>query len=595
MKKLLCVFALATLWTGFQVYALEGADTPFTPNIEIMPLEQVRDGMVGEAWTVIRGQDIVSFPVTVLSILPSEEVPRHLVLIRAEGPVIEKTGGIAAGMSGSPVFIDGKLLGAIGYGWNFSEHDRGLVTPIGDMMDVWSWADRIPDLPGPAPWEKTGKSSEPSAEPAETETKKMRAAPILISGLSTRAAENIGKNLDVPYQVLPPTGHLQNLPVKMNAGLRPGSAVSALVAWGDVLVSATGTLTALSDDGRFLAFAHPFMSRGAVSFPLAEAWVHDVIPSLQAPFKIGTPLSIVGTITQDRPQGIAGQLERFAPTVDVSVILKDVDSAREETKRFHMVYDPFLVSDIFPDLVLGLVDNTWGQKREGTARIAFEVEGGGLVSGWQRTNMFYSDKDIAKDMLRETRDLVKAVTLNPFREIIPLGLHIEAEVTQKPRVLLIEDVSVPESPLKPGDTFEVKVTLQPYREKAEKRTFTLTVPDDAQGLCEIVVRGGGIDEPVQESLLEGRRAIKSLESLLTEINAMERNNEVIVELNCDAGPRPPWETPSEDRDYRLLSEIKKDKMEKGIMRVFQSNYYVDGLLRRDIQVVTDQTAKKEAF
>jgi hypothetical protein len=337
------------------------------------------------------------------------------------------------------------------------------------------------------------------------------------------------------------------------------------------------------------------MSRGAVSFPLAEAWVHDVIPSLQAPFKIGTPLSIVGTITQDRPQGIAGQIGRFAPTVDVSVKLKDVDAAREETKRFHMVYDPYLVSDIFPDLIMGLVDNTWGQKREGTARIAFEVEGGGLVSGWQRTNMFYSEKDIAKDMLRETSDLVKAVTLNPFREIIPLGLHIEAEVTHRPRVLLIEDISVPENPLKPGDTFEVKVTLQPYREKAEERTFTLTVPDDTQGLCEVVVRGGGINEPVQESLLEGRRTIKSLEGLLEEINAMERNNEVIVELKCDGGPKPPWETQPEERDYRLLSEIKKDKMEKGIMRVFQSNYYVDGLLRRDIQVVADQAAKKEAL
>jgi len=594
MKRFLCVFALAALWTVFQPHTMEGA-APFTPNVEIMPLDQVREGMTGKALTVIRGQQIVSFPVTVLSILPSEETPRHLVLIRAEGPIIEKTGGIAAGMSGSPVFIDGKLLGAIGYGWNFSEHDRGLVTPIGDMMDVWTWPDRISDLPGLALPEEKNSSDLPGVSPG-TEKKKMRTAPVLISGLSARAAENIGKNLERPYQVLPPSsGHLRNLPVKMDAGLRPGSAVSALVAWGDVLVSATGTLTALSDDGRFLAFAHPFMSRGAVSFPLAEAWVHDVIPSLEAPFKIGTPLSIVGTITQDRPQGIAGQLGRFAPTVDVSVTLKDVDAAREETKRFHMVYDPYLVSDIFPDLVMGLVDNTWGQKREGTARIAFEVEGGGLVSGWQRTNMFYSEKDITKDMLRETRELVKAITLNPFREISPLGLHIEAEVTHRPRVLLIEDVSVPEGPFKPGDTFEVKVALQPYREKAEERTFTLTVPDDAQGLCEVVVRGGGIDEPVQESLLEGRRTIKSLKGLLKEIDAMERNNEVVVELNCDAGPRRPWETPPANRDYRLLSEIKKDKMEKGIMRVFQSNYYVDGLLRRDIQVVVDQTEKKEAL
>ncbi len=594
MKKFVFVFALAVLLSGFQAHSIEGTGARFTPNVEIMPLEQVKEGMTGKAYTVVRGREIVSFPVTVLSVLPSEETPRHLLLIRAEGPVIEETGGIAAGMSGSPVFINGKLVGAIGYGWNFSEHDRGLVTPIEDMVDVWNWPDRVPDLQNLTLPEK-GESPGQPAESPETEKKAARTAPVLISGLSSRAAENVGEILEGPYRIIPSSGNLQNLPVELNARLRPGSAVSALVAWGDVLVSATGTLTASSDDGRFLAFAHPFMNRGSVSFPLAKAWVHDVIPSLQAPFKIGTPMSIVGIVTQDRPQGIAGQLGKFAPTVDVSVILKDVDATMEKNKGFHMVYDPYLVSHIFPDLVMGLVDNTWGQKREGTARITFEVEGGELVSGWQRTNMFYSEKDITKDMLRETSDLVKTVMLNPFREISPLGLHIEVEMTQKPRVLLIEDVSVPEEPLNPGDTFEVKVTLKPYREKAEEKTFTLTMPDDAQGLCEVVVRGGGIDEPVQESLLEGRRSIKNLEGLLQEIDAMERNNEVVVELNCDASPRPPWEAPPEDRDYRLLSEIKKDKMEKGIMRVFQSNYYVDGLLRRDVHVTVEPSAQKEAF
>jgi hypothetical protein len=587
MKKNLCIVILAAVLTGLGPPVMEGSGERFTPNVEIMPLDRIDPGMRGKAYTVVKGKKVISFPITVLSILPSEETPEHLILIRAEGPVIEETGGIAAGMSGSPVFIDGKLVGAIGYGWNFSEHDRGLVTPIEDMMDLWNWPDKVPDLKAIALPEKNSSTDAEETEPADP-----RSAPMLISGLSSRAAEVVGKSLESPYRVLPSAGHLQNLPVNTDIDLQPGSAVSALVAWGDVLVSATGTVTALSDDGKFIAFAHPFMSRGNVSFPLAEAWVHDVIPSLQAPFKIGSPRAIIGIVTQDRPQGIGGQIGKFAPTVDVSVTLKDVDAAREKTKRFHMVYDPYLVAEIFPDLVMGLVDNTWGQQREGTARIAFEVEGGNLVSGWQRTNMFYSEKDITKDMLRETGELVKAVTLNPFREISPLGLHIDVEMTRRPRVLLIEDISVPETPLQPGDKFNVKVTLQPYRKKVEEKTFSLTVPEDAQGLCEVVVRGGGIDEPVQESLLEGRRTIRTLEGLLQEIDAMERNNEVVVELNCDAGPVPPWKKTPEERDFRLLSEIKKDKMEKGIMRVFRSNYYVDGLLRRDIHVAAEQ---KEAF
>lgn len=588
MKKYFCLLLVAALFAGCAPQPADASSIPFTPDVDIMPLDHVRPGMQGTAYTVVRGEEVVSFPVTVISILPSEETPKHLILVKAHGPVIEQTGGIAAGMSGSPVFIGEKLVGAIGYGWNFSEHDRGLVTPIGDMMELWNWPDRIPSLGGLKLPEKGNDSPSPEGVDGEN----ARATPVVISGLSSRAAETIGESLGVPFRVLPSSDSLKDIPVNLNARPRPGSAVSTLVAWGDVIIAATGTLTALSSDGRFIAFAHPFMNRGAISFPLAEAWVHDVIPSLQAPFKIGTPRSIIGIVTQDRPQGIGGRIGRFAPSVDVSVVLKDVDASREQKKRFHVVYDPFLVSEIFPDLVMGLVDNTWGQKREGTARIAFEVEGGGLTGGWQRTNMFFSEKDITKDMLREMRELTKAVTLNPFLEISPLGFHIDVEMTHRPRVLLIEDVSVPETPLAPGADFDVTVTLQPYREEATKRTFSLTVPKDAQGRCEVVVRGGGIDEPVQESILEGRRTIKSLDSLLREIDAIERNNEVVVELNCDAGPRPPWERTPGESDYRLLSEIKKDKMEKGLMRVYRSNYYVDGLLRRDIHVATEQ---QEAF
>jgi hypothetical protein len=104
-----------------------------------LPSGSLREGAIGVAYTVVKGNEVVSFPVKVLSVMPSARSPRNLILVRASGPVIENTGGIAAGMSGSPVFIDGKLIGAIGYGWSFSEHQMGLVTPIEDMAEIWNW------------------------------------------------------------------------------------------------------------------------------------------------------------------------------------------------------------------------------------------------------------------------------------------------------------------------------------------------------------------------------------------------------------------------------------------------------------------------
>jgi hypothetical protein len=252
------------------------------------------------------------------------------------------------------------------------------------------------------------------------------------------------------------------------------------------------------------------------------------------------------------------------------------------------VNDPFLLSELIDNILIGLWDDTWERKGEGTAKVDLKIEGGSLVEGWQRTNMFYSGKDLAKDMFSEAVDITKTIMLNPFYEINPFGVHLDVEVTQEPRILLIEDLIVPERDLKPGETFEVKVKMRPYRGKAIERKFTLNVPEDAAGTYEVVVRGGGIDEPSQESLLQGWRAITNLNELLREISSIEANNEVIVELRYETPDRAPWSSKTEKEDKRLLSEIKKEKMEKGLLKVFKSNYYVDGLLRKLIKVADKQ-------
>ncbi len=576
-----CLLALTVCSGSYAAPAGDNNIEAFKPLTPVMRIEDIRPGMKGRALTVVKGRDIVSFPVTVVSVMPTNESPRNLILIKVSGPLIEKTGGIAAGMSGSPVYISGKLVGAIGYGWNFSEHDLGLVTPIEEMALALDWPDRLPALP------REPMNLEPldSRDVTGVADSAEMAAPLVISGCSERAAESIGNTMGREVMSLPGNVSGGELPVEYDAVLKPGEAVSVLLAWGDVSLAATGTLTATGEDGRFLAFAHPFIDRGAVAYPLARSWVHDVVPSMRSPFKLGTPVSMVGIVTQDRPQAIGGRTGTFAPVVDLSLGLKDVDSGREEHRKFHVTYDPFLLTEILPELLIGLVDTTWARKGQGTARVSLFVEGGSFVEGWQRTNMFFSDEDIAKTIVSDCTDLVRAISLNPFKEINPLGIHVELEVTSEPRVLLIEDIKVPEEDLAVGESFDVTVTLHPYREKTQQKTFELTVPEGASGMCEVVVRGGGIEEPGQETLAQGWRTIQSLDELLTEISAMETNDEVIVEIRSDAfleQDMPPM--PGDENEQKLQSEIRKDKMEKGQLRSFRSNYYVDGLLRRMLSV-----------
>jgi hypothetical protein len=572
----------------------------FIPETPTMRIGEVRPGMRGEARTVIQGQSVVSFPITVVSVLPRKGLPKHLILIRAEGPLIEKTGGIAAGMSGSPVFINGKMVGAIGYGWNFSDHRLGLVTPLEDMMAIFDWKDikpafYRPPLPEPSAISPDVSSSDiPSADILSADiAPKMT---LFADGMSPRAIKDLSSNVNAKVLSMG-SGMAENLPpVEHVRRMSPGEAVGVMLAWGDVSLGATGTLTTVSKDGRFLAFAHPFINNGAVAYPLTRAWVHDVVPSIESPFKLGTPLSIIGTVTQDRPQAIGGKINVYPPSFDFTVNFDDVDNKAKTRKRFHVALAPFLLSKLAPEALTGLLDDLWGQVGAGTAKLDLTVTGPNLGGGWSRNNLFFSDKDLAKEALKEFKELVEVIALNPFTDIAPLGFRLDLEMTAEPRILLIEDVKLDKRKLKPGDKLKVEVRLRPYRKEPFVRTFELTVPKEAAGKSSVVVRGGGINEPGQDSILEGKTTIRDLPTLLKELSVRETNNQVVVEIIAPQGPKVPArrasvteeaETEATDEEPELLSALTEKKLKEESMRVFNTNYFVDGLQRRDISVAAD--------
>lgn len=643
LALLCCLLAVAFPWLA------EGGT--FIPDVPTMKVSAIRPGMRGEAHTVFKGQAVERFPVTIVSIIPKKGIPRNLILIRAEGPRIEKTGGIAAGMSGSPVFIEGKLIGAIGYGWNFSDHRLGLVTPLEDMSSIFDWKDSqpafytpplplpsvvSPDLVSPdivsgdsvsgdtvsgdfisddtlpgevvfddlSPEDAVSGDSLPDIGLNESHDR-LTSNPIplvnlIADGMSPRAISDLSRELQ--QRVLPMGGAGGgNLPPTEKVGrMKPGEAVGVLLAWGDVSIGATGTLTAVSRDGRFLAFAHPFINSGAVAYPLTRAWVHDIVPSIESPFKLGTPLSIIGTVNQDRPQAIGGRLNVYPPSFDFTLNFDDVDNRRKETKRFHVALAPFLLSKLGPDALAGLLDDLWGQIGAGTAKLSLTVNGPNLSGGWTRNNLFFSDKDLTKDMLKELKELVESVTLNPFTEIAPLGFRLDVEMTAKPRILLIEDVKLEKKKFRPGEKVKGVIILRPFRKEPFSRPFELTVPPDASGRSTLLVRGGGINEPEQTSLLEGKTAIRDLPSLLKEISARETNNQIVVEILAAGGPQIPSRkslslkedgTEEPEDETELLSAIKEKKIKEGTMKVYNSNYYVDGLQRREISITGSREEK----
>ncbi|HHZ05132.1 SpoIVB peptidase S55 domain-containing protein [Acetomicrobium hydrogeniformans] len=567
-RRFYLAFVLASLLVfGHNFFYGSAFAATFVPKVPVFPLSELKPGMQGEVVTVVKGLERVSFPAEVVSIIPSQSEPKSLILIRAKGTLVEKIGGIAAGMSGSPFFIGGKLVGAIGYGWEFSDHNLGLVTPIEEMAKALERSSEANGVVKHGFYE--GKN-----------------APMIASGVSRRGAERISDDLKGRAEVLPFDLPQGGISVDYSAKLNPGDSVGVLLAWGDVTVGATGTLTALDDEGNFLAFAHPFLNRGDVSFPLTRSWVHEVIPSIRSPFKLGSPLSIVGVVNQDRPQAIAGRVRSFPHGVEVSVKFTD-ESGKSTSKRFQVVNDPFLMNRVLPGALLGLLDDLWGRVGEGTGYVSVKIEGKGFTEGFSRKNVYFSDNDIIGQIVnQEIMRLVSSLSLNRFKEIEPMGIHVELQVTRKPEIVYIEKLEIPnKDEVKKGQDLDVQVTLRNFRGEPEVKKLILKVPEKATGLCEVVVRGGGIAEPSQVSLMSGWRAITSFDEFLNEIKAEESNNQVIVELLYGSLlEEEEGGGISLDENYELVSEMKKRRMEEGTLKVFDTNYYVEGLLRRTVTI-----------
>lgn len=579
----------------------------FVPSVPILPLSQLRPGMNGEAHTVINGTKIIRFKIKILGVIPRKSSPKNLILFRIMDKKINDDGGVAAGMSGSPLYVNGKLIGALGYSWSFSDRSLGLATPIEDMVKAFDWPEDVPSFkPAVAP------SSDPVSldiDPAQTKTInitdadhrslsllktteiKPLAMPLLVDGISSRVAEKLSERLGQPLIPLGAASKTSAV-ADRKTELKPGAAMGVALSWGDVQVGGIGTLSAVDKTGHFLAFAHPMLNHGAVAYPLTKANIIQIIPSTHHSFKLGYMSDIIGIVTQDRPEAIGGSFGRFPPASSYSVRFHDIDTGRNIIKRFQTITDPFFGPAIGTMGTLGIIDDLWGRSGEGTAKIKYRFSGGNMDKGWERTNIFFSDKDLLKSLLKEFDDLTKLLSLNQFQEIRPFGVDVSVEITREPKVMFIEKLEIADKKeaYSPGDKVILEVTLRKWRQQPERKRISLVVPKNVSGFCEIVVRGGGVDEPKEEALLKNLRAIGKFDELTRELSARETNGQLVAEID---GPekkknlsklRRASLSPEDFMETRLQSEIKREYIKSNRLKIFDTDYYVDGKLKKYIKV-----------
>lgn len=496
-------------------FLIGNASLAFAQNAEILHLKDVKVGMKGFGKTVVHGRKIETFEVEVLGILSNNKVNENVlingksILVKVSGDVIRRAGGIAAGMSGSPVYVDGKLIGGISSGWIMTDHTVGLVTPIEEMLEIWTypelasakidsengaerWVLNTPvEIGGKsvkAIWEadcQTAMTIKPTADEAVF---KYAAAEVFVDGLDARAAEVLKSKLQKKNIVMTKVAsqtvkEVLDSPDQLDVpadSYEPGSALCVQLARGDVNMTTLGTMTHRSAH-RILALAHPFLKKGSVSFLLTGAYIHHSFYSSQMPFKIGAPTEMIGIITQDREKGLSGEIGRFPEMVPVQIDVFDKNLQINRNINYQIVKDPSVFSMVLESTLVQALEGVIDRAGPGTALMGISldcVSQSGEKFNFRRENIFYSRTDIVQALITEVTSLMDMVTESEHEEVMPTRLLIKIEVEKRRRTLSIEKVEVKNSSVSSGGVLDVEVTLRPFREKKFIRKVKLPIPQD---------------------------------------------------------------------------------------------------------------------
>ncbi len=503
---------------------------------EFFPLEKIQPGMEGIAKTVVEGTTISTLQVKILDVLPSYAPGGGtLLLIRISGPAAEKAGGIASGMSGSPIYLDGKLAGAISVGFTFSDNFIGGATYIGDMMKSLpqsfdtekTWVSQVPrrdhsptapayDFIAYAPtrrqameWSRLLPSralvmyplrtpfylSAPQGSPAFAYLKQVfaRFAP------GAELSEIGGAASEEPLSFQPPS-------------LTPGDALGFVLGSGILPLFAFGTLTYVDDEGRFLAFGHSALETGESLVPTSSIYVSTTVQSLRSPFKLGKPVHLVGIVSNDESASIGGWLGKIPRTIPLRVKIYDDDLKQEMEAREEITP----LQDFFASIVLATISYTANRvmKRigKGTARYEFEIRGEGIEPiQWNdriTEKMILSvpgtaipiPPDISFTMSQDLSFLLNLLLENPYHRVVPAEITFSAHVTREEQLTYIQKMEVEEfkraSPpyiVQPGKDLHIQVTLKAYRGETQEENLLLTLPQNLpEGPAKLVVYGGSL-------------------------------------------------------------------------------------------------------
>jgi hypothetical protein len=528
------------------------------PNGKFMPVSDIKPGMKGYGMSVFQGTTPERFEVEILGTLDGFQNPRQSIIIaRLSGPLVERT-SVFAGMSGSPVYIDGKLVGAVAYAFPFEKEPIAGIQPISNMIQVIEEGRKEEPRSSSSPLSfntlvrqaasanfggATGTPmaaqvgpraamSSPQLAPFVGHTIVPIATPVTFSGFSQAAIEAFGEDLKkIGIQPIAGVGGSSSLtplaPFNENT-LAPGTSVSVQLVRGDFTIDASGTVT-YRDGDKIYAFGHPWLSSGRTSWPMAESSVVTVVPNVNNSFKLAAGGNLVGAISQDRSTGVFGQLGDAPRMIPVKLTVH-TSRNKTETYKFEMVSDSLLTPVLARIAFFSAITATERQVGNQTVvlkgRIALNGQPDIVID-----NSFSTANGAAMYAVNDIARPLAMLYSSGFDALDVRGIEAEVTSTDARTNGTLTRLWIDKNEVERGESVEVQLFARHDNGSEFVERIPVTIPADAPiGPLVIMVGDGASINQTEAHQPTGDFTPKDLGQLVRSMNKMKRNNRLYVKV-----------------------------------------------------------------
>ncbi len=513
----------------------------FTPQhslaLSTISTSEIQPGMKGYGLTVFSGSEPERFEVEVVSVVPNFLLRQDIILIRCIHPITDKA-GVIGGMSGSPIFIEGKLAGALAYGWNFNKEPIAGVTAIDDMLAVLKRQPRGDDLGrfgrlarmitepfthsrdrvshrGERYFGQFDRGDSGQLVPAHT--------PLTLGGFFG-GARKILEGALAKYGMIPVVGGGTTGKMDGPKNFVSGGAIGVQLIRGDMSATAIGTVTMVKDKN-VLAFGHPMFNMGEGYLPVTTAHIHTVISSYKRSNKLGSPLVVAGSLVQDRNACIVARTDKRAEMIPVKVTIRDDRSRRQNTYQVEIALHRLFTHRFLHASLVNIITNAASDKTDVVAELTGTIK----IAGMPPVTIYDSGASRAglaplAGYFRPV-DLVESVLNNPFEDTAITSLEFDIKLHYGLELASIVGAYLTAENPEPGEIVNVHVRLQKYGGGEQIMTIPLRIPQVAPGQkIQVEVGGGDYMTPVMP-------APQNLRDMVTNVTRYYPPKSLVVGIN----------------------------------------------------------------